>query len=559
VNLQEAITLSNQGLLTAETLKGWSDKDCQALATELIQLKSRLRQESQIEFYLAVSDRAEKIHYSTARIRVAIGGNRSSKTDTCLAYLTTCMTKIVPHSIRNFPMNQIHCPGRYRIVCESLTNTWAPVIRPKLQWDHWNGRDPVGGPNGHWGWIPKRFLIKGKWDESWSEKERILTLTCGCTLQVMSYDQDVQDFSGSSMHGIVMDEGPPSDIYDENKMRTMETGGWILIPFTPPAEDTTAWKAAWLYEKLYEKGLPGPNKDPEIDVFELWTRENRILDQKDIDETIKGLTPAQIETRTKGAFMHLGGRIYPVYTDIVRDWCFTCNEISFVQGNTCATCQNSQIITFNHFVEPFETAYSWPCVFLLDPHPRKPNMMSWIVVDPSDDWWQIAEMEVDGAPNIVRDRAFSLERVLKLNVVARLIDPNMAESPAHSAGQRHITVRDEFDAVGLRTALSDDSFDVGIQRVREFLKPDPRTRSPRLHIFNNCKITNSQIKKYTWDEHATSQAATKKDAKSTPITKNDDFPTLIRYFANANFTFRGLMYGGKPISATKTARKKAYG
>jgi phage terminase large subunit-like protein len=559
LNLQEAISLSNQGLLTAETLKGWSTADCQALATELIQLKSRLRQESQLEFYVPASDRARQIHYSTSKIRVAVGGNRSSKSTTTLADLVICMTGIIPHSLPDYPKEKIQCPGNYRIVCESLTNTWAPVIRPKLQWDKWNGKPNPGGPLGHWGLIPKKFLKKGRWDESWSEKERILTLTCGCTLQICSYDQDVQDQSGSSLNGVCFDEGPASDMWDENKMRTIDTNGWLSIAFTPPAEDTTAWKAAWIYEELYEKGIPGPEKDPDIDIFELWTRENRILDQQDIDKVFKGLTPAQKETRGKGAFMHLGGRIYPVYTDTARQWCFNCSDIAFIQENSCAVCQNSNVVSFNHFVEPFETAYTWPCVFLLDPHPRKPNMMSWITVDPSDDWWQIAEMEVDGAPNIVRDKVFSLERALRLNVAARLIDPNMAESPAHSAGARHVTVRDEFDAVGLRTALSDDSFDVGIQRVREFLKPDPRTRSPRLHIFNNCRITNSQIKKYTWDEHATSQAATKKDAKSTPITKNDDFPTLIRYFANANFTFRGLMYGGKPISATRTVRKKAYG
>jgi phage terminase large subunit-like protein len=556
LNLQEAIALNNQGLLTADVLADWSDADCQALAAELVQLKSRLRQESQLEFYVPASDRARAIHYSTKKYVVAVGGNRSGKSDTTLADLAIRMTGIIPYSLPNYPKEKIHCPGRYRIVLESLINTWAPGIRPKLQWDKWNGKDPVGGINGHWGWIPKRFLKKGRWEESWSAQDRILTLTCGCTLQINSYDQEAQDQATVSLHAIMFDEGPPKDIWNENKMRTIDTGGQLMIAFTPPKEETSAWKAAWIYDELFEKGQAG---DPKIDVFELWTRENRINDQNDIDEVFEGLTPAQKETAGKGAFMHLGGRIYPNYTDTPRMWCFTCNDIAFLQEGACAVCQNSHVVSFNHFIEPFESAYTWPCVFLLDPHPRKPNMMSWITVDPSDDWWQIAEMEVDGAPNMVRDRVFSLERALKLNIAARVIDPNMAESPAHSAGARHITVRDEFDAVGLRCALSDDSFDVGIQRVREFLKPDPRTRSPRLRIFNNCKITNSQIKKYTWDEHATSQAATKKDAKATPITKNDDFPTLIRYFANANFTFRGLMYGGKPISATKTARKKAYG
>jgi phage terminase large subunit-like protein len=559
MNLQEVITLQNQGLLTQAMLNALPIADKRALAQEAVLLKAQLRQEDQIQFYVPVSDRAKEIHYSRARDRVVIGGNRSSKSDTALSYLTTCMTGIVPHSIPNFPMDQIHCPGRYRLVCESLTNTWAPVIRPKLQWDHWNGKDPVGGPRGHWGWIPKRFLIKGKWDESWSSAERILTLTCGCTLQVMSYDQDVQDFSGSSMHGIIMDEGPPHDIYNENKMRTMDTGGWILIPFTPPAEETTSWKAAWIHDELYEKGLPGPAKDPQIDVFELWTHENRILDKKDIDETIKGLTPAQIETRTKGAFLHLGGRIYPVYTDIARQWCFTCNDIAFVQSGVCSTCQNKTIGDFCHLIEPFDFAYAYPCVFLLDPHPRKAVMMSWVVIDAYDDIFQIAEMSLDKEPADIRDKVLEFERDMRLNIKARLIDPKMAGQAAHNAGQREISVRDVYDAVGLRCKIADSSFDVGMKRIRELLKPDKRTQVPRLHVFNTCHVTNKQMKTYSWDEHATAAAATKKDAKDTPITKNDDFPTLLKYFVNENYTYSGLMMSGQSISVTKTARRGAYG
>jgi hypothetical protein len=188
-------------------------------------------------------------------------------------------------------------------------------------------------------------------------------------------------------------------------------------------------------------------------------------------------------------------------------------------------------------------------IFLLDPHPRKPNMMSWVAIDAADDWWQIGEMEVDGDPTAVRDRVLEFERRHSLNIARRLIDPNMAESAAHNAGRRQVSVRDEFDAVGLRCALPSDSFAVGMKRLRERFRPDPRTKAPRLHIFNTCQRTNKQIKNYVWGELARDNG--QREQKAIPIDKEDDFPTLLKYLANEEPSYRTLSYGNQPIYTTK--------
>ena len=223
-----------------------------------------------------------------------------------------------------------------------------------------------------------------------------------------------------------------------------------------------------------------------------------------------------------------------------------CNPRTNIWGEekrqVCATCESVDICEFCHYVEPFEQAYNWPTVFLLDPHPRKPHMMSWVAVDPSDDWWQILEATMDGSPQEVRDLALGVEREHGLDIVKRIVDPNMGESPAHNAGRRHITVRQEFDAVGLRCDLADDNFTVGMTRLKSAMKPDSRTKAPRIHIFNTCPLTNKQIKAYTWQEWRPN-SATHKDPKAMPMDKEDDFPTLLRYLANIQPTFAGLRMG----------------
>jgi phage terminase large subunit-like protein len=528
------------------------------IAQDFIAYRRAATNQQQLELYQPASDRARAIHLSTAKHVLAVGGNRSGKTETGLVDLVICMTGIVPWSLEHdYPREKIQCPMRVRIVLESLSNTWAPVIRPKLQWDKWSGEGEPGSGLGHWGWIPRRFLKRGKWEESWLEKERTLNLTCGCSVQIMSYDQDVQDFSGSSLHRVLFDEAPPADIYRENLMRTLDTKGKLYFGFTPPDDPGKAMRGSWVYE-LYEKGIAGPAKDSNIDSFNLFTEENRILDQSEIAEMVKGLTPAQRETRLHGVFMHLSGRIYPQYTDAPTWWCFTCNEKTFLNGDSCATCGASQLIQYSNVCEPNELAYRWPVVFLLDPHPRKPNCMMWVAIDPSDDWWVINEMEVDGDPELVRDRVLQFERNSNLVIAARLMDPNMAEQAAHSAGTRHVSVRDEFDAVGIRCALADDAFTVGMKRVRDMIKPDLRTKRPRLQVFATCPRTNQQMKKYVWQEWSRNMDD-QKDPKAVAIAKEDDFPGLLRYLANAQPTFRGLQLGGQPMRLTKRPRHGAYG
>jgi phage terminase large subunit-like protein len=558
--IQELIPLAN-ALPPSELdalLAKLSDEEALKLAQEVVQLKNDLRKTRQIQFYQPVSPGAVAIHLATEKEVLVTAGNRAGKTDTTLADAVICMTGIVPLSLEKiYPRSKLQCPMRIRVVCESLTNTWEPVIKRKLQWNQWNGRGVMGGLFGHWGWIPQGFLIRSKWEESWSEKNRTLTLTCGCTLSVMSYDQDLENFSGASLHRIIFDEPPPSDIYRENLMRTMDTGGQIYSAFTPSDDPGKALRGSWIFD-LYEKGLDGPAKDCDVKSICLNTEENKVNSPEEIAKIVKGLTIEQQETRLRGGFMHLSGRIYANFTDRPRWWCFKCNQLTIVvpgEGGRliCATCSGSDVVEYNNVVEPFDLAYTWPIIYCLDPHPRKPNMMMWMAVDPSDDLWQVGEMEVDGDPATLRNQVFDFERAHGLHINGRLIDPNMAESAAHQAGRRNISVRDEFDAVGIRCALANDSFTVGMKRVREYIRPDERTKTPRLHIFNTCPRTIKQLKGYVWAEWGR-QAEGMKDAKAMPIAKEDDFPTMLRYIALSNPTYRGLTMGNQPMRSTRKPR-----
>lgn len=517
------------------------------IGAQILKRLRTLKQENQIYFYTAANPGARGIHLSTAREIIATGGNRSSKTDTMLAELAIQLTGIVPRSLAaDYPREKLCPPIRARLVCTSLTNTWETVIKPKLQYWQWNGAGIPEEGRGHYGWIPRAFLTHGKWEDSWSEKHRILSLVNGSSLQIMSYDQAVQDFQGGSYHLILHDEGPPQAIWRENKLRTLDTAGRMMVAMTPPDDEGAAWDAAWVYDDLYEKGQPGPYKDPRIDAFTLFTEDNAILDKKEIASIASGLSPAQREVRLKGRFLHLSGRIYPVYSDREQTWCFKCNDIQLTVDGNCCACGSDEVTEFSHFIEPFDQAYTWPHIFVLDPHPRKPHMMCWIACDPVGNWWITSELEMDSVPTIVANAVAMRERDMRINVRARFMDPNMGKAPA-GARTRHLSMQQEFASAGLRCDLANDNRDTARQRIREMLRPSIITMEPSLRVFKCCPRTNYQFMRYCWDEW-TRYTSDARDSKPVPRDKHDDFPTMVGYFANSNPTHDRLLYGARAVS-----------
>ena len=505
---------------------------------DLLQQRYTLFQQNQLYLYEPVSPDSKKIHSSVTKQVFTTGGNRSSKSDTHLVELCIQLTGIVPHCLEGiYPAVKLRLPIRARLVCKSLLNTWDAVLRPKLQWWQWNGRGNPGSDFGHWGWIPPAFLIDGEWAKSWNERHRTLQLTNGSTLQIMSYDQDLQDFSGGSYHLILEDEGPPEDIHRENLMRTLDVGGKVMIAMTPPDDESDSWDAAWVYDGLYLLGLPGPNKDPDIDTFNLFTEQNRTLAPEEIELISRRLTPQQREVRLHGKFMHLGGRIYSNFTQVPRLWCFSCNSLAVGANNTCAIC-GSELVEFCHIEPEFEIPRSWPTVFALDPHPRKPNCCLWVAFDLNDDPWIVAEMETSEPPGMLKLQVETLENDFRLNVTTRLIDPNMGRSSG-GVNHREHSVQEEFDLVGLYcTEAIDDRF-TARSRIREWLMPNRRTQRPRLHIFRRCKKTIFQFERYSWDSY-NARTEVRRDVKQVPQDKHSDFPTLLGYIANGGFTYRGV-------------------
>lgn len=526
-----------------------------AFTKQALDWLQRDRKEAQILYYKPVSDKAQAVHDSMAHVIGVGGGNGSSKTESLLVDLVMRATGVYPISQRHLVEQTFRGPINTRIVVESITTTMTPVILPKLQWWKWTGTSEPGGERGHWGWIPKMCLKKGSWDKSWSEKYRTLTVLCRdpndmskvlgeSTIQMMSWSQDSEDFASGDFHYVQLDEPPKYAIWTENQARTMRVNGVIRLSMTWP--DDPSIPVDWLFDEVYEPGNDPGNKD--VEWYEFWTTENPHLDQESIRRQMDKWSPEMVQVRIFGKPIRFSNRVHPLFTDIDNEWCFSCRKGSYSNSaGNCVTC-DTPILRYNH-VSEFEIG-NWPVVFLLDPHPRKPHMMTWCAVDPADDLWVVAELEVEGDAEEVSDRARDLEDELGLTVAIRYIDPNMGRSPT---AKRDITWQDEFWSAGIECTLASDS-DVGRKRLNEYLKPDEGTEAPRFRIHPRCHNAIQQMKRYTWDEY---RKADEKDLKQTPRKKNDDYPTLFKYLMNSEPEFRLLKYGAPVLR--RGQRTGAYG
>lgn len=539
-----------------------SDEELREFLASAVKITEEDRKQSQILFYKPVSAKSQQFHESKGKVVAAGGGNGSAKTETMLVEVVMCATGVFPYSQRHLIAQKFRGPINCRVTVESLTTTLDPIILPKLMWQKWTGVDSPGGERGHWGWVPRNCLRDQDWDKSYSTKHRILTVLCRdpydndkilgeSTIQFMSLDQDSSDFASGDFHICAHDEPPSHPIWRENEARTMRVDGRMLLAMTWPDDPSIA--VDWLYDEVYEPGRSGT--DPTITWIELWTTENPHLRQEAVASQAEKWSTEITNVRIYGRPIRFSNRVHADFTQDTKTWCFPCGKsVVKVPGSTikplCGICGSDYITDYNH-VEEFDHSRTWPTIFLLDPHPRKPHFMIWAQVDPSDDWSVIADMQLEGDCVETREAVHRLEKEMGLVIARRLLDPNMGASP--SGQKREVTWQDEFTSAGLHCDLASD-VDVGRSRINQFLKPDKDTLRPRLKFHARCRDTIYQFGRYSWADFSKN---VDRGQKQVPKDKYDDGPTLVKYLANSDPVFNFLKSGAPVLHRGK--RTGSYG
>jgi len=155
-------------------------------------------------------------------------------------------------------------------------------------------------------WVPRSFLKKRTWEDSWSAESRVLSLynpktqKLVATVQFMSYDQPVKNMQGADLTMLVFDEEPPFNVYKENIMRVGTQKLRKLFAMTPTNG------MSWVYNEMITKA-----DGKSIVCFKLCSLINKHLNLEAFCDGIEKI-PSYLERKMRilGEWVSLSGLVY---------------------------------------------------------------------------------------------------------------------------------------------------------------------------------------------------------------------------------------------------------
>lgn len=434
------------------------------LATELAQqLKQRSRFVG-LDKYQPMSTQ-KLFHKSTKQGRIYSGGNRAGKTVGGAAEAVMWLEGRHPVHSAKFPP-----PVRGRIVAVDFDRGVELIVKPEIK-----------------KWISPNFLINGKWEDSYHNATRILTLNNGSTVEFMSFDQDVQKFVGTSRHFVWFDEEPPLNIFNECLARLIDTDGMWWLTLTPLQD--FSWTADTLYDPAKEGLLP------DVELWEVNTKDNVHIDDEAAERLLSFVDPEEREARLTGSGTANSSLIYPDFSRYVVDSIYGTEAWENVRDN------------WTHFT-------------MLDHGYRNPTAILFGAVDKEGRILIYDEIYV--SENLVKQNAELYNRKVKelgITVDYMVGDPSTKNTDPITG----TSIRMEYGEHDVWYGLANNDVQAGISRVKAAFKYG------YLHITDNCKATIRESRRYKWAKPISSKTAARQNLMEDPVKKDDHAMDALRY------------------------------
>lgn len=321
----------------------------------------------------------------------------------------------------------------------------------------------------------------------------------GFLLDVMSNDQDLKQFEGATLGGVLFDEPPVREIWNACLAR-LRMGGIACVFMTPLTG------AAWFFDEVvprHQDSIVYGDMEENCKVHGLRGQ----LEHANIARIIAEMDPDEIEARAHGKAMYLQGLIYKAF--------------------------DPRYHVLNQHVDPPPGAQVWQIV---DPHGDKPFACIWGFTDRTGTLYQIDEWpnedfyKMHGCNLGINDyRALFLQKEQGWNVTKRIMDRHFAE--VRTVHTRR-TLREEFAAVGLNYEMSYhggvEEVNVGIVKVRDYLlydvtRPIDAVNRPMYYVSPKCINTIKGFTRWSFDQET-----------MKPKDEFKDYMDCVRYWAMHN-------------------------
>ncbi|HHT83074.1 MAG TPA: hypothetical protein GXZ92_01250 [Clostridiales bacterium] len=406
-------------------------------------LRLRREEHSRLNEYNAGEVRHEKqleFHRCAKRNRWILGGNRSGKTEA--GAVESLWMALGRHPFRK---NKKNITGwvvsvSYEVQREVAQNKILHYLSPSCIEDITMKSGSKGSPrSGIIDTIAVRNIFGGV--------SRIV---------FKSADQGREKFQGASVDFVWFDEEPPQDIYQECRMRIMDTKGDIFGTMTPLKGLTFVYEEIFLNKRL----------DPEIQCFHMEWADNPFLDKAEIELMTKSMSEEMLQSRRYGKFMLDTGLVYSEFDENI------------------------------HVIEPFDAPKEWYDTVSIDPGLNNPLSAHFYCVDYDGNIYVIAEhyekgKDIDYHANAILNIAKRLDWHFHNGKLQALIDSSASQRTL-AASKSAVELFYE-KGIAANPNVRKDIF-AGIARVKEYFAARP----PRIFIFKNCVNLIRELKSYWW-------------------------------------------------------------
>ena len=333
----------------------------------------------------------------------------------------------------------------------------------------------------------KHFESKWKTDTGWS-------------FDIMTYDQDLTQFEGSTLGWAWFDEPPPDAILKATIAR-MRRGGIIFITATPISGSAHLYDLFASGEMEVEVTLREGEEPVKVKrkVFHLTADVESAckthgvrghLEHEHIVQMVAEYPEDERQARVYGKFQHLIGLVFKRFSRQI------------------------------HVIPPFAVnPRDFTVYHLLDPHPRNNDAGIWLAVDSKGTKYIVDELWIK--PEDVKQLAFLIKKKnSQYNVVHMGGDPSMFIEDQHTQRSLAKMLSDEgltyIPATKMRAA-SDKRIETALNYTEA---NNYMVRAPELYIFESCPRVIYEFEHYRWEEWQ-GKSAEKHDRKEKPVDKDD--------------------------------------
>jgi phage terminase large subunit-like protein len=427
------------------------------------------------------------------------GGNRSAKTTTgCIRGLIKA-TGEIPSSLKPYKdqLQQYIDRAQRKFIRGRVTGVNSKQLHTRVIpiWQYW---------------IPRKYLKKGIWEESYSKEFDILTLyrngkACA-NIEFMTNEQEVKSTQGGELDWAIFDEEPDADKYKETLMRFATADRLdIEIDWTPTEG------LSWATELFHSGIFDGEEVKDSIALFKLTPVCNRFVKLDTLinlmDQFAKVSSYDEMKMRLLGEAISLSGLVYGSLFD--------------------------QKI---HVIEPFEITYKDFVVYRgLDPHLVKPTVCVEVAVDREGFEYVIGTYSKQADTEIIKADLRQRAKDRKYRLGWTRCDKS-ADSEIKILGGRNIFLelgrgKDAIPALFVSEKFT-GSINAGVDEIKKKLKVDPSINppegSPNLFIFNTPE-NKELIKSFRTLERDAYANEDKKGMKDRIAEGKHDAHAALRY------------------------------